>query len=158
MAKPDTKKAALQAQGALHPRPATVADENFESNDFFDARDLVQVKYEMLRRVRVDGHSVTRAATDFGFSRPSYYQAKGAFEREGISGLVPRKRGPKGAHKLTGKVVDYLEESLQQDPSLRAAALSERIAKRFGIQVHPRSVERALIRRRDNRHQKKGLR
>jgi hypothetical protein len=34
-------------------------------------RDLVQVKYEMLRRVRVDGHSVSQSATGFGLSRPS---------------------------------------------------------------------------------------
>ena len=157
MAKTDPKKAALQAQGALHPRPDKVVDELFEQSDFFDARDVVQVKYEMLRRVRVDGRSVTRVVTDFGFSRPTYYQAKDAFEDEGIPGLVPKKRGPKAAHKLTREIVNYLERVLEKEPSLRALVLAERITKRFGIRVHPRSVERALARRRRGRRQKKGL-
>jgi len=157
MAKPDPKQAALRAHGALHPRPVEVADELFEKGDFFDARDLVQVKYEMLRRVRVDRRSVTRASTDFGFSRPSYYQAKDAFEREGIPGLIPKKRGPKAAHKLTGEVVDYLEQALEEDSSLSSRTLTERLAKRFGIRVHPRSVDRALARRRESRRRKKGL-
>ena len=157
MAKPNPKKSALRAQGALHPRPDEVDDELFEESDFFDARDLIQVKYEMLRRVRVDGRSVTRAVTDFGFSRPSYYQTKGAFEREGISGLVPKKRGPKAAHKLTDAVVDYLEQILEEDPSLTSLVLTERIASRFDFHVHPRSVDRALDRRRESRRLKRGL-
>ena len=156
MTKPDPKNAALRAQGALHPRRDEVADELFDESDFFDARDLVQVKYEMLRRVRVEGRSVTRAATDFGFSRPAFYQAKDAFERGGIPGLVPKKRGPKAAHKLTGEVVDYLEQVLKEEPSLKALALTACIAKRFSIHAHPRSVERALARRRESRRQKKG--
>ena len=157
MTKPDPKDAALRAQGALHPRRDEVADELFDKSDFFDARDLVQVKYEMLRRVRVEGRSVTRTSTDFGLSRPSFYQAKEAFEREGIPGLVPKKRGPKAAHKLTGEIVDYLEQVLKAEPTLKALVLTKRIAKRFGIHVHPRSVERAFARRRENRGRKKGL-
>lgn len=157
MAKPDPKNAALRAHGALHARRDEVTDELFDESDFFDARDLVQVKYEMLRRVRVEGRSVKRTATDFGFSRPSFYQAKEAFERGGIPGLVPKRRGPKAAHKLTGEVVDYLEQVLEAEPTLKALALTERIAKRFDIHVHQRSVERALARRRESRRRKKGL-
>lgn len=156
MADLDPKEQALRRQGALHPRAGEVADELFERSDFFDARDLVQVKYEMLRRVRVDGRPVSHVAADFGFSRPSYYQARESFEREGLSGLVPKKRGPKAAHKLTEEVVDVLEELLSEEPSLQATALTERIAERFDLHVHPRSVERALERRREDRRRKKG--
>jgi len=157
MAKSDPKETALRAQGARHPRPEAVADELFQQSDFFDARDMVQVKYEMLRRVRVDGRPVTRVTSDFGCSRPTYYQAEAAFQREGIPGLVAKKRGPKAAYKLTGEIVDYLEQVIQKDPSLKARALTEQVATRFGVNVHPRSVERALARRRDHRLRKKGL-
>lgn len=64
----DAKRNTLAAHGTLNPRPQNVTDELFQSGEFFDPRDLVQVKYEMLRRVRVDGHSVTQAAAAFGFS------------------------------------------------------------------------------------------
>ena len=101
--KKDGKLSALQQQGTLNPRPKDVRDELFLKDTFFDARDLVQVKYEMLRRVQTDGRSVTDAAASFGFSRPSFYQALSAFEQDGLAGLVPHKRGPKQAHNSRTK-------------------------------------------------------
>ena len=95
--RPDPKAEALRAQGALHPHPETIRDPLFGSHEFFDARDLVQVKYEMLRRVDVDGHPVSRTTDAFGCSRPTFYQAQTAFNAHGLPGLVPRKRGPRGA-------------------------------------------------------------
>ena len=74
---------ALRAERSLNPRPEAVSDERFSSSEFLDARDLVQVKYEMVRRVRVDGEAVSRAAEAFGFSRPSFYEAAAALERAG---------------------------------------------------------------------------
>ena len=92
--KPDAKEAALAETRTLNPRPEAVRDEQFASSEFFDARDLVQVKYEMVRRVRVDGAPVTAAAAAFGFSRPSFYEAAAAVDRDGLGGLVPAKPGP----------------------------------------------------------------
>src|SRR5437870_7425370 len=89
MADQDTKLRTLQQHGTLNPRPKQVRDELFLQDDFFDPRDLVQVKYEMLRRVQSEGKSVTDAAANFGFSRPSFYQALSAFEQDGLAGLVP---------------------------------------------------------------------
>src|SRR5215469_14688512 len=99
--KPDRKQLALRQQGALNPRPEQVTDQLFLTNEFFDPRDLVQVKYEMLRRVQSDGQPVSRAAAALGFSRPSFYQAQATFQQGGLPALVPHKRGPKQAHKLT---------------------------------------------------------
>ena len=55
----DPKVEALRAARSLNPRPGVVRDERFADSEFFDARDLVQVKYEMVRRVRVDGDAVS---------------------------------------------------------------------------------------------------
>jgi hypothetical protein len=79
-----------------------VRDPKFRAYDFFDPRDLVQVKYELLRRVSLEHASVTDATAEYGVSRPTYYQAKAHFATAGIAGLVPRKRGPRGPHKLQG--------------------------------------------------------
>src|SRR5215207_9662122 len=146
--KPDPKAAALAETRTLNPRPEAVRDEQFGSSGFFDARDLVQVKYEMVRRVQVDGASVVSAAATFGFSRPSYYEAAAALARDGFPGLVPAKPGPRRGHKLTEEVLDHAEALLAADASLRPADLVEPLATRFGVRVHPRSVERALARRR----------
>jgi transposase len=150
MADKDAKFEALQQQGTLNPRPKQVRDELFLQDEFFDPRDLVQVKYEMLRRVQAEGQSVTDASANFGFSRPSFYQALSAFEQGGLAGLVPHKRGPKQAHKLTREVLAFIGEMRQKEPSVRLPDLVKLIQERFGIRVHPRSIERSLL-----RHQKK---
>ena len=144
--KPDAKAAALAETRTLNPRPETVRDEQFVSSEFFDARDVVQVKYEMVRRVRVDGAPVTAAAAGFGLSRPSYYEAAAAVDRDGPGGLVPAKPGPRRAHKLTDEVITYARELRKADPGLGSAQLAVAIATKFAITVHPRSVERALAR------------
>ena len=112
----DAKAEALRAQGALHPRPDAVRDPVFGSHEFFDARDLVQVKYEMVRRVEVDGHSVAQTTDAFGCSRPTFYQAQTAFKARGLPVLVPRKRGPRGAHKLDDAVMTFVAALRSDDP------------------------------------------
>ena len=144
----DPKVEALRARRSLNPRPDAVTDEAFAASEFLDPRDLVQVKYEMVRRTRVEGDPVARSAAAFGFSRPSFYQAA-ALDAGGLAALVPAKPGPRRAHKLTPEIVAFAEEQLQADPSLRSQDLAQSIAARFGISVHPRSVERALARRRN---------
>src|ERR1700687_4035732 len=143
---PDPKFLALRQQGCLNPHPERVSDELFQTREFFDPRDLVQVKYEMLRRVEIDGLPVNRSAAAFGFSRPSFYQALATFQQGGLPALMPQKRGPRQAHKLTAEVLAFLRQIRQEDVSLRPAALASRIQDRYGITVHPRSIERALVR------------
>jgi transposase len=144
-----SKTRALQEHGTLNPRPQAVQDPLFQegqANGFFDPQDLVQVKYEMLRRVRVDAQSVTAAAGTYGFSRVAFYQILAAFEKDGLPGLVPKRRGPKHAHKLTAPVLEFLDQQRAQDPKLRAPELARRVQKHWGLAVHPRSIERALAR------------
>jgi transposase len=145
------KAKALRESGCFNRKHGEVSDPLFQTSSFFDARDIVQVKYEMIRRVEVDAHTVTEAAGGFGFSRPSFYQAQTALSREGLAGLVPKKRGPRGRHKLTVEVVDFLEKERVGDATVGASELAERVQKRFGIEVHPRSVERALGARREKK-------
>jgi transposase len=147
----DAKRQALRRHGILHAHPEQVSDPLFRQHAFFDPRDLLQVKYEMLRRVQVEGVSVTAAAAAFGFSRPAFYQAWAAYQRHGLPGLLPQRRGPRRAHKLSDAVVDFALRHRLDNPALRSAALCGLIQDAFGLTVHPRSLERALSRR-----QKKG--
>ena len=105
----------------------------------------------MLRRVRVDEHSISEVAAAFGVSRPTFYQALRAFEGEGVVGLLPQRPGPRRAHKLDDKVMGFLEKRLDQDDGLTAADLASLVKKQLGLSVHPRSIERALARRKKNR-------
>jgi transposase len=143
----DPKAAALRAAGALHRHPESVRDEAFQGDqEFFDPRDRAQVKYEMLRRHRVDGRPVTRVAASFGVSRQAFYVADRAFEVQGIPGLLPRPRGPKRNHKCTEEVLDFVER-WRADERPKTEDVVEAVRHRFGVTVHPRSLDRALARR-----------
>ena len=144
---PDPKVQALRQRGSLNPHPEKVQDQLFGKDGFFDARDRVQVKYEMLRRVRVEGQPIRRVAPAFGFSRPSFYQAQLAFEEGGLAALVPKKPGPRGGHKLDEEVLGFLVQRLEEDSTLRPADLAPLVQAQFGRSVHSRSIERALKRR-----------
>ncbi len=146
-----SKRDALKRHGTLNPYPNVVTDALFQTGDFFDPEDLVQVKYEMLRRVRMDKQPVSQSASAFGFSRPTYYQAEEDFQRDGLYGLLPEKRGPRQGHKLTPDILNFAVQLRAIDPSLRAVDLAAAIRERFSITAHPRSIERALTRQEKKR-------
>jgi transposase len=141
------KTAALRQYGSLNPRPEGVGNDLFRTYDFFDPKDLVQVKYEMLRQVSVERGSVTEAAAQFGLSRPSFYEAQAAFQLDGLLGLLPEKRGPRRAHKLSEEIMEFLQKEKTEDPDLSGAALAEKLWRERRLRVHRRSIERALARR-----------
>ncbi len=141
---PDEKLKALRASRTLHPHAEQVRDPLFTSGSpFFDPHDLVQVKYELLRRVRVDGYSVSQASALFALSRPTFYAAQAAWERAGMSGLLPVPTGPRYAYKLTEEIVAELHLLAK---TMSSAELAVWLQQERHLSVHPRSIERALTR------------
>jgi transposase len=140
----DEKLALLRQSHTLHPHPDQVRDPLFLSGSpFFDPRDLVQVKYELLRRVRVDGYSVAQASSLFALSRPTFYAAHAAWEQAGIAGLLPQPTGPHHAHKLTEELIVQLRPLAK---TMSAPQLAQWLQEQHHLKVHPRSIERALAR------------
>ena len=146
MAPHDAKAERLKRLGALNPHPERVRVPWFQEGGFFDARDWVQVKYEMLRQVSRENVTKAEAAARFGLSRPTFYQAEAALTRAGLAGLLPLPRGPKGAHKLTPEVMAFVAQHRAEDGPLQARRLARRIKAQLGVSVHPRSIERAIAR------------
>ena len=138
------KVEALLAEGTLNLTPDEVRDPKFRENEFFDPRDIVQVKYEMLRRVSVENASVTVATEGYGVSRPTYYQTKAHFDKAGVAGLVPEKRGPRGPHKLRGAALAFVQQQLVAGEPVRARELAKLIRQNFDLKIHPRTIERAV--------------
>ena len=148
----DLKRKTLRRFGVFNSAAEAVRDELFVNHEFFDPRDLIQVRYELLRRVHVDGVTIRQAASDFGFSRTTFYQIQSLSEQAGLPGLVPKRPGPRRAHKLSDEVLDFLLlQRREADEPLRSDLLAEMVHQKFGLSVHPRSIERALL-----RQQKKG--
>ena len=74
----DDKTESLKKYGALNPHPQKVVEKSFSDSalEFFDPRDLVQVKYEMLRVVDKQGRSVKQASEACLTERPSLSTAR----------------------------------------------------------------------------------
>jgi transposase len=141
---PTTKRQALQASGTFNPRHARVRHRLFQDSEFFDPQDLLQLKYESLRALQQEDYSLAQAASEFGLSRPTLYQAQAHFQAQGLEGLLPGKRGPKGAHKLRPELLEQLRQWQAAEPALSARQLAQRVRQRFKLQVHPRTLEKAL--------------
>jgi transposase len=139
-----SKTDALIEEGTFNPAPDKVRDPKFRVGGFFDPRDVVQVKYELLRRVSIDKASVTEASGEYGVSRPTYYQAKMDFDMAGIAGLVPAKPGPRGPSKVDDDVLAFLRARVVAGEPLRARKLAKLVHDELDIELHPRTIERVL--------------
>jgi transposase len=142
----DVKAKFLADHKTLHPQPERVRDSLFAQRGFFDPRDLVQVRYEMLRRHLVERRPVTELLRDFGVSRQMFYVLLRMFQQEGLAGLLPRKRGPKDAHKCSQAIVAFAAACREESPRRPTKELIEEIGRKFGVQLHPRTLERHLAR------------
>jgi transposase len=138
------KQQTLKAAGTFNPRAKQVSHPLFQESDFFDPRDLLQLKYETLRALQAGDLPIAKAAQQFGLSRPTIYQAQSQFGQEGLEGLLPRKRGPKQPHKLTSEVLAYLRELAAAQPPPSPQQLARALRQRFRLKVHPRTIEKAL--------------
>ena len=137
----ESRQAALERAGLVHPRAGEVTAEVFCSGTaFFFAADKVQVKYEMLRAVAVDGQTVVAAAAAHGYSRAEYYLVQAAFAQRGMAGLVDERRGRRGPTKLNAEIAAFLRDA----PADRSGAeLAREVQDRFGVTLHRRTAERA---------------
>ena len=131
----------LRRNGSFNHRAATVRADIFTENPFFDAHDLMQVKYEMLRAVEQEGKDVSSTSGDFGFSRVSFYQIKKEFDENGVAGLMPRKRGPKGSRKITDDDVEYARALVGAYTKAQIVAM---LQSQRGVEISKRTLERKL--------------
>lgn len=141
------KREALARDSALNPHPEAIRDPLFADNPFFDPADLVQVRYEMVRRHEVDGQVISAVATNFGVSRPTFYKAQAALATAGLAGLLPAQRGPKAAHKLSTEILTFDADLRSKNPEISMSQRLDAIEGQFGVKIHRRSLERALARK-----------
>lgn len=135
---------ALIKSGCFNTYYEKVSAGIFGTIPFFDKKDMVQVKYEMIRAASNGEGSITEVASAFGLSRKSYYQASAAFDAGGLCALVPKKTGPKAAHKLTADVREFIGIYLSGHKNAKPKEISAAIESEMGIKIHPRTIHRHL--------------
>ena len=139
-----TKNESLKQSGCFNNNHINVTAEIFGSSPFFDKRDIVQVKYEMIRAASTGGESITKIADAYGFSRKSYYQVKKAFQLGGLYALVPQKKGPKRPSKLTLEALAFIKTFSEEHKNAKASEISAALEAEKGVKVHPRTIYRHL--------------
>ena len=143
----DSKEDILKAGGTYNRAYDSVTADEFQHGIFFDPKDLAQVKYEMLRSVAKGGASISDAAEKYGLSRQTYYISKNAVENQGMGGLIPQKRGPKGSYKMTEQGEAFIDDYLREHPKASPAEINRALAEATGIKVHDRTISRYLAKK-----------
>ena len=138
------KEETLKRNGSFNNNHGNVSAGIFNTTPFFDKRDIVQVKYEMIRAASKKEGSITEIADLFGFSRKSYYQISKAFETDGLCALLPKKTGPKGASKLNPDVMEFIDSFIAGHKNAKPKEISAALEADMGIKVHPRTIYRHL--------------
>ncbi len=59
-------------------------------------------------------------------------------------GPCPPRRGQRGPHKLQGAVLEFIQRHLVAGKPIRARELAKLVRQEFGLNVHPRTIERAV--------------
>lgn len=131
----------MRKNGSYNYRAKAVSAEIFKKSSFFDPHDIMQVKYEMLRIVEKDCCDVSLASKMFGFSRVGFYQIKKEFDKHGIAGLIPKKRGPKGSRKINESDVEYAKNLLDTHTKAEILIL---LKEERGVDISKRTLERKL--------------
>jgi transposase len=136
----------LRKMGALNKNPLKVTHKLFiDGGQFFDPHDKLQVKYEMLRAVQIDGFSITQVAKAFGYSRETYYTVARDFELEGCVGLLDQSQGRRQPVKLQTEIVEFIFSERYKDPENNSGyRLVEKIYDRFHVKIHPRTIYKVL--------------
>jgi hypothetical protein len=138
MADPDF----LRRTRCFHTTPERVQDERFrQQRDFFDPKDIVQVKYELLRRCEVEGQDVASTCLDFGFSRTTYYKVRQAFLGGGLPALMGQPRGRLKPIKVTAAVRGYLIAEKAKNPKLSAREMVAALKERYDVQLSERMIQ-----------------
>ena len=144
----DKKEQNLQNSGTLNPNPEQITDPLFNDSEFFDRRDLLQVRYEMVRRAA--GSPLRDIARSFGTSVPTCVRAKRAFREGGLQALIPQRRGPRQNRKITTEILAFVSEVRATHGPVGSRRLVPLIEKQFGVVLHPRGLDKALARAKKN--------
>ena len=137
------RKSSLE-EGALNPAPGKVRDPKFQEGGFFDPRDAVQVKYEMLRRVSVEKAPVTEVSDEYGVSRPTYYRPRQISRRRALRDWRPRSEAPMVRTKSRARCWRFSRRGFLPASRSGRANWRRRSRRELGLDVHPRTIERAV--------------
>jgi hypothetical protein len=108
-----------------------------------DIEDEVARKIAMLVKGECGPGGPSRAAKEFGYSRPRYFQLRTRYHNQGAAGLVSQRRGPKTNYRRTREVVCQVVRYRFLDSDISAEVIAQKL-RQNNFYISVRSVERIL--------------
>lgn len=139
----DKKPDYLRKSGTLNPHPERVADPLFSNSTFFDPRDLLQVRYEMIR-AHTRPRTLKEVASQFGMSIATCARLKRKYREGGLQALIPGRRGPQGPHKITPDIVEFAANYQRIHSSTSIRELTDIVNDHFKVDLHFSGLHRAM--------------
>ena len=148
------KEERLKSTHTFNPNYDKINDPTFASSDVLDTRDLLQVRYEMVRSVRIDKDSPKDVASRFGVSEATLRRHIRDLRDGGMIALVPDIRGPKGQHSLNDEEIQYIESYLVKHPDASGGQVHSALVQEKQSEVSKRTIERYLASKKENGNRK----
>ena len=138
------KEDRLKASNTFNPDYDKISDPKFSIDSIMDPRDLLQVRYELVRSVEYDNTPITHAAEEYGVSERTARRYIQSMKAGGLSALIPGKSGPSGPSVLKQEVCDFIDAYVASHPRASGKKVCDAIAQSMNISVGQRTVERYL--------------
>ena len=140
----ESKRAFLEKERLINPKPERVSCPLFETLDFFDPFDLPQVRYEMIRSARVEKTPVAQACKLFGFSREYFYKLERAFMARGYIAMLGSTMGRRPIIALNQEIINFIAHRKIEAPELSGEKLRQEIQGLYKVDCSRRTVERIV--------------
>ncbi len=87
---------------------------------------------------------------EFGVSVPTCVRIRRSFREGGLQALAPLRRGPRRAHKVSDEILDFIAAYRSEHGPVGTRRLAPVIEERFGVSLHPRTINKAIERSKKN--------
>ena len=114
----ESKRVFLEKERLINPKPERVSHPLFETPDFFDPFDLPEVRYEMIRSVRVEKMAVAQACKLFGFSREYFCKLERALMTRVYIAMLGSTMGRRPIIALNQEIVNFIAHRKIQEAGL----------------------------------------
>ena len=133
----------LRATHTYNEQHDKVTDELFANSELFDPRDLLQVRYEIVRAVG-RGESPEKVAARFGVSGMTARRYAGRMGEGGLSALLPARKGPGGPRALGAAGEEFVDAYVEGHPGASGREVHEALEAALAPGVSQRTVERRI--------------
>ena len=138
------KEEHLRATQTFNTNYAKINDPIFQRSGIMDPRDLLLVRFELVRSLELDGKPIEEVCSQYGISPCTARRYVRDMKERGLIALVPEKRGPNGPSVMTDEIANYIDKYLTDHPKASAGKVYQSLVDAKKVTIGKRTVERYI--------------